>query len=223
MDENKCQQCGTPAAPDAKFCEQCGATLTAGSTTQEAPQAVPQPEPETAPAATAAASTAAPAPAPTFQAPGPAALPYQGVAIRFVALLIDVIILAIITGIITAPFNTPSSISVTNTTGVPMFSVAPNPLAWVGGLLSALIDFLYFVLLQGAYGQTVGKMAVKIKVVREDGSKISYVDAVVRTILLIIDAIPYFIPYLLGAILIWTSEMKQRLGDRVAHTVVVKV
>lgn len=222
MDENKCQQCGTPAAPDAKFCEQCGANLTAERTTQEAPQVVPQPEPETVPAATAAATTAASAPAATFQAPYAAALPYQGVAIRFVAILIDVIILAIITGIITAPFNTPSSISVTNTTGVPMISVASNPLAWVGGLISALIDFLYFVLLQGAYGQTVGKMAVKIKVVREDGSKISYVDAVVRTILLLIDAIPYFIPYLLGAILIWTSDTKQRLGDRVAHTVVVK-
>lgn len=147
---------------------------------------------------------------------------YQGVAIRFVAILIDVIILAIITGIITAPFNTPSSISVTNTTGVPMVSVSPNPLAWVGGLVSALVNFLYFVLLQGAYGQTVGKMLVKIKVVREDGSKISYVDAVVRTILALIDLIPYFIPYLLGAILIWTSDTKQRLGDRVAHTVVVK-
>jgi len=154
---------------------------------------------------------------------GPAAgMAYQGVAIRFVAILIDVIILAIITGIISAPFNTPSSVSFTNTTGVPMVSVTPNPLAWVGGVISALIDFFYFVLLQGAYGQTVGKMAVKVKVVREDGSKIGYVDAAVRTILALIDLIPYVIPYLLGAILIWTSDKKQRLGDRAAHTVVVK-
>jgi len=71
------------------------------------------------------------------------------------------------------------------------------------------------------YGQTVGKMAVKIKVVKEDGTKISYIDALVRTVLLVIDAIPYFIPYLLGAILIWSSGKKQRLGDRVAHTIVV--
>jgi uncharacterized RDD family membrane protein YckC len=149
-------------------------------------------------------------------------MPYQGVAIRFVAILIDVIILAIITGIITVPFSTPSSISVTNTTGIPIVSVSPNPLAWVGGVISALIYFFYFVLLQGAYGQTVGKMAVRIKVVREDGSKISYIDAIVRTILALIDLIPYFIPYLLGAILIWTSDTKQRLGDRAAHTVVVK-
>jgi uncharacterized RDD family membrane protein YckC len=65
-------------------------------------------------------------------------------------------------------------------------------------------------------------MAVKIKVVRGDGTKIDYMDAVVRNILRLIDLIPYFIPYLLGAILIWTSDTKQRLGDRTAHTVVVK-
>ncbi len=103
-----------------------------------------------------------------------------------------------------------------------MISTTPNPLAWVGGLISALIWFFYFVLLEGAYGQTVGKMAVKIKVVQETGMKINYADAVVRNILRLIDAIPYFIPYLLGAILIWTSDKKQRLGDRAAHTVVVK-
>ncbi|MGZ8876324.1 MAG: hypothetical protein ACXW1F_07570 [Halobacteriota archaeon] len=40
--------------------------------------------------------------------------------------------------------------------------------------------------------------------------------------LLIIDAIPFIIPFLLGAILIWTSDKRQRIGDRVAHTVVVK-
>ena len=64
-------------------------------------------------------------------------------------------------------------------------------------------------------------MAVKIKVVKEDGSKLSYIDAFVRTLLLYIDAFPYIIPFLLGAILIWTSDKKQRLGDRVARTIVV--
>jgi len=58
-------------------------------------------------------------------------------------------------------------------------------------------------------------------VVREDGAKIDYRDSTVRNILRIIDAIPYFIPYLLGAILIWSSDRKQRLGDRVGRTIVV--
>ena len=81
---------------------------------------------------------------------------------------------------------------------------------------------LHFILLEGAYGQTVGKMAVKIKVVQEDGTKIDYAGAAVHNILRVIDAIPFFIPYLLGAILLWTSDRKQRVGDRAARTVVVK-
>ena len=63
-------------------------------------------------------------------------------------------------------------------------------------------------------------MIVKLRVVREaDGSPIGYGAAAVRTVLRIIDGI--FI-YLIGAILIWTSDKKQRLGDRVAHTIVVR-
>ncbi len=220
MDEDKCQKCGTPASPGAKYCESCGALLP-GAEPQPPLTAPSEPQPE-------AERGGAPAyvPPPAYQAPSyvaPAAgMHYEGVAIRFVAILIDTIILAVITGIITAPFNTATQISITNTTGVPTVTAVPNPLAWIGGLISALIWFLYFVLMEGRYGQTVGKMAVKIKVVRESGLKIDYTDAVVRTILRIIDAIPYVIPYLLGAILIWSSDTKQRLGDRAAHTVVVK-
>ncbi len=158
------------------------------------------------------------APLPAYSAPSRAARaavsPYQGVAIRFVALLIDVMILAIITAVITLPLQMPvisiNDIAVTTT---------PNPLAWVGGLISLFIIFGYFVLMEGAYGQTVGKMAVKIKVTRKDGSKINYADATVRNVLRIIDGI---VVYLIGALLIWSSDEKQRLGDRAAHTVVVK-
>ena len=95
--------------------------------------------------------------------------------------------------------------------------------AWVAFRgVSLLIFLLHFILLEGAHGQTVGKMAVKIKVVQEDGTKIDYAGAAVRNILRVIDAIQFFIPYLLGAILIWTSGRKQRVGDRAVSTAVVK-
>jgi len=55
-------------------------------------------------------------------------------------------------------------------------------------------------------------MVFKIKVLKEDGAKVGYVDALMRSLLLIIDAIPFIIPFLLGAILIWTSEKRQRTG-----------
>jgi uncharacterized RDD family membrane protein YckC len=47
---------------------------------------------------------------------------------------------------------------------------------------------------------------------------IDYSEAAVRTVLRIIDGL---FDYLIGAIFIWTSDQKQRLGDRAAHTVVV--
>ncbi len=209
IDRDHCQQCGTPASPGAKYCESCGAVLS-------------EAQPESPPAAYRElqlegrledASTYAPLSAdqaPSYSAHA-ATMQYQGVGIRFVAILIDTIVIAIVTGIVTALLN--PSVSVI---------IAPNLLAFVVGAASAFITFFYFVLMEGAYGQTIGKMIVQIQVVQVTGTKISYGDAVVRTILRIIDAIPYFIPYLLGAILIWTSDEKQRLGDRVARTVVVR-
>ena len=144
--------------------------------------------------------------------------PYQGVAIRFVAILIDTIIIAIIGGILSISFNALAVI-----TNSPSGTVTVSPASAVGGLVSLAVFVLYFTLLEGHYGQTVGKMAVKIKVVREaDGAQIDYSEAAVRTILRFLDLIPYIIPYLLGATLIWSSDKKQRLGDRVARTVVVK-
>jgi len=201
LNENQCARCGTPASPGAKYCESCGAPLG----TQPA-QAV---QPTLAPAS-------------GYQAPRAyvphVAPPYQGVAIRFVAILIDTIIIAIIGGILSIPFNALAVI-----TNSASGTVTVSPASAVGGLVSLAVFVLYFTLLEGHYGQTVGKMAVKIKVVREaDGAPIDYSEAAVRTILRFLDLIPYIIPYLLGATLIWSSDKKQRLGDRVARTVVVK-
>jgi len=195
VEEDKCAKCGTPAAPGTKFCESCGAPLPAAE----------QPAQGSAPAASAYAT-----PEPQVQ--------YQGVAIRFVALLIDGIILGIIGYILIFLFAS-SAITVDTSTGAVSF----GPAYYAAVALVIVIELLYFTLLLGRYGQSVGMKAVKIKVVSEgDSGPITHGAAFIRTILLYIDQIPYVIPFLLGAILIWTSDKKQRLGDRVAHTVVVK-
>ena len=207
VDEDKCAQCGTPAAPGAKFCESCGAPFAA------APQPVEGPA-----AAEPAAAYAAPLARAPYSAPG-VEMPYQGVAIRFVALLIDAIILGIVSYILIFLFAA-SAITVDPSTGAVSIGPAYYAALVLGGIM---IELLYFTLLLGRYGQSVGMMVVKIKVVSEaDSGPITYGAAFIRTILLYIDEIPYTIPFLLGAILIWTSDKKQRLGDRVAHTVVLK-
>jgi uncharacterized RDD family membrane protein YckC len=135
----------------------------------------------------------------------PTALEYQGIGIRFVSLLIDSIILGIILGVLG---------------GVVVFgAVAKGMIPWWVGLIYFIIYIGYFTYLEGSQGQTVGKMVTKIKVVREDGKPIDMNQALIRNILRIIDGL---IVYLIGAILIWRSDKKQRLGDSIAKTVVVK-
>lgn len=87
------------------------------------------------------------------------------------------------------------------------------------GVFSFILYIGYYTYLEGSRGQTIGKMITRIKVVREDGMPIDMNQALTRNILRIIDG---FIGYLIGAILIWRSDKKQRLGDRWAKTVVVK-
>jgi uncharacterized RDD family membrane protein YckC len=145
-------------------------------------------------------------------------LQYKGVGIRFVAILIDMIIISIIDYVVTLPLGASTGITVNQQTGVISFA----SVFWVGVTIELIITFLYFTILEGRYGQTVGKIVLKLKVLKADGSPINYKDAGIRTILRIIDDVPFIVPYLLGAILIWSSDTKQRLGDRVAHTVVVQ-
>ncbi len=73
--------------------------------------------------------------------------------------------------------------------------------------------------MEATQGATLGKMALGLRVVRVDGAPISWSESVIRNLLRIVDCLVF---YILGAILIWTSPLKQRLGDKVAHTVVVK-
>ena len=89
----------------------------------------------------------------------------------------------------------------------------------LGSLLWIVFFLVYYVYMEGSRGQTIGKMLTRIKVVSEDGGKINMNQALIRNVLRIIDAIAF---YLVGAVLIWRSEKKQRLGDSVAKTIVIK-
>lgn len=152
---------------------------------------------------------AAAAPAPSYMVPG-TQMPYHGLVVRFAALLIDGIILTIVFAILNTLFGS----ATTYYFGFGTLSITP------GFILTVVVAVLYFTYLLGRYGQTVGMMAVKIKVVNEaDGSPITYQAAFIRTILLVIDGLFLFI---VGALLILASDNNQRLGDRLAHTVVVK-
>jgi uncharacterized RDD family membrane protein YckC len=129
---------------------------------------------------------------------GQGQLQYVGVGMRFLALLIDGIIVLAVGGLLGFILR-----------GAPGLS---------GSLIGVLV-FAYFIVMEATYGATLGKMALGLRVVKEDGSPISWSESVIRNLLRIIDGL---FAYLVGAILIWTSPLKQRLGDRAAHTVVIR-
>lgn len=81
--------------------------------------------------------------------------------------------------------------------------------------------FIYMTLMEGLTGASVGKRAMKIRVVSMDGSPVQLEAALIRNALRILDGFPYIVPYLVGAMVARNSPMKQRLGDLVAETVVV--
>ncbi len=87
-------------------------------------------------------------------------------------------------------------------------------------LFGYVLSFAYYVVFTGHCGQTPGKMALRIKVVRCDGTEIGYGRAALREIpAKFISGIILCIGYLMVAF----DEQKQGLHDRMADTYVVKL
>jgi uncharacterized RDD family membrane protein YckC len=129
-----------------------------------------------------------------------------GVGPRAVAIIIDIVIFWVVSFIF-------ALISGDTSSGGFQVSGAPACLLFI-------LELAYYPVMEVMWGGTVGKLALGLKVVRQDGAALDWGSSIIRTILRIVDFLPFF--YLLGAILIWTSPTKQRLGDRVAKTLVVK-
>jgi uncharacterized RDD family membrane protein YckC len=85
---------------------------------------------------------------------------------------------------------------------------------------SVVLTLLYYTLLEGSLGQTVGKMLLGIKVVREDTGGVPGIGAAaIRNVLRVVDGL---FGYLVGFIVVLASSKRQRLGDMAAHTLVVR-
>ena len=85
--------------------------------------------------------------------------------------------------------------------------------------LYVLVAFTYYAFSEALTGATLGKRIVRIRVVDEAGEHLSLGAAVVRNVLRPVDGL---CGYLVGGVLALRSPLGQRLGDRVAHTVVVR-
>ena len=134
---------------------------------------------------------------------------YAGVALRFVAVLIDGILLIVLLLVLALVFGQGYS---TNENGTHAVGVTAD------GWWPLFVVLAYYVGSETLTGQTVGKRAVGLRVVDVSGEPIGLGQALVRNVLRVVDA---FLFYLVAAISVWSSADRQRIGDRVANTVVV--
>lgn len=128
-----------------------------------------------------------------------------GVGRRAVAVIIDSIILFVVAYVVAMVTG--------NTTGAG-FAMTGAP-----AFLFFAIALAYFIVLEATQGATLGKRVMGLKVVKQDGSAMDWQASIIRNLLRLIDG---FFFYLVGAIVVWVSKSRQRLGDMAAHTLVVR-
>jgi uncharacterized RDD family membrane protein YckC len=171
-----CKKCGSELPEGAKYCPVCGTPVVM----EETPASVQ----------------------PTAAEASGLKLAFWGE--RFVAWLIDAIIIWIVTFILGL-----LNLSLTWWSGWPFWVPFFN--------LNGIIFFLYWMLMDGLYGQSFGKMIMRLKVTHLDGSQIGMgaaaLESVGKAFLLPIDVLIGWILY---------PKRRQRIFNYLSETIVIK-
>ncbi|TLM65333.1 MAG: hypothetical protein FDZ69_10275 [Deltaproteobacteria bacterium] len=145
----------------------------------------------------------------------PADLPKAGFWIRFVASMIDGLLLGAVQFVIGLMLGFAGGAAGDFEDGGASFALFA--ITW---LCSMVVSVTYYVFFTGYNGQTPGKMAVRIQVVRTDGTPLTYWRAFVREIpAKFVSALILGVGYLMAAF----DRDKQALHDRIAGTYVIRL
>jgi uncharacterized RDD family membrane protein YckC len=212
-----CSKCGANVADGTAFCSACGQPMVGFSVGQAA---------AATPSATAAApggAVYAPPAQAGWQAPTARPVAYAGFWLRFVAIIIDGLLLYFVSMILFLPFAASTG---TGMRGM-MTGRPPDPQAIFSmihallrlALLRTVLHWLYYSLLESsAWQATLGKKALGLEVTDLDGNRISFGRATGRFFAKIISGIILGIGYIMAGF----TEKKQALHDILAGTLVIR-
>lgn len=202
-----CNHCGTQNSMLARFCANCGTPFSA-ELRQASPQPaapVVSPQPQSPVWQPAAVSYAAPV----------SAVRYGGFWIRFVAALIDGILVELVVLPVGALIGGMIGLagSATNMPGIGIHLVS----GIAGATLGLVANWIYEAAMESSSKQaTVGKMALGLKVTDLEGRRISFARATGRHFSKFISALIFLIGYIMAGF----TERKQGLHDMIAGTLV---
>lgn len=200
-----CNRCGAQNSPLARFCANCGNSFTPDISAAPVLDIAPQPQspaPQAAPANYAIAT-------PVVQ------IRYGGFWIRFVAFIID----AIIVGIVVWPISVMIALAIGVAGGVVSMPTIGVHLVRgiVGFAFSACANWIYEAGMESSSKQaTLGKMALGLKVTDLQGRRISFARATGRHFAKILSGMILLIGYIMAGF----TERKQALHDMIAGTLV---
>lgn len=135
----------------------------------------------------------------------------EGVNWRFNGVFLDIILIEIIFAVIAFPLAMLIHSFDTVTSEEDIAAILGSPIL----ILLPVIWFVYFFLFETIKGATPGKQGSFVKVIRKDGGQIEWWQATIRALLSFFEYNP------IGAIVIWVTPLKQRIGDLIAGTLVV--
>jgi uncharacterized RDD family membrane protein YckC len=130
---------------------------------------------------------------------------------RFLAYLIDAILLGVVGGVIQSVIAAIIRAS-GDVTGVELRS----------GLIGLILGLAYFGYLWSRNGQSLGYMVMGIRLVRADGAPVTAGLAVLRYFLIYVSFALCLIPAIVSAFMIGLSQRKQGIHDLINGTLVVR-
>ncbi|MCX7357016.1 MAG: RDD family protein [Alphaproteobacteria bacterium] len=86
---------------------------------------------------------------------------------------------------------------------------------------ACILGLLYFPVLEGFWGRSLGKLVSGLKIVDKNGRVPGLGRAVVRTLFRLVEVNPFLVGGVPAGIVLLCSKRKQRLGDMVAGTYVL--
>ena len=211
-----CSKCGASVADGIAFCSACGQPMVGFSVGQAA--AAP---PSAIPASPPGGTVYAPPTQAGWQAAAARPVAYAGFWLRFVAFIIDQLLLYLVGMILFLPFA--ASMGMRGMmTGRPQDLQALFPMIHALlrlALLRMVIHWLYYSLLESsAWQATLGKKALGLEVTDLDGNRIGFGRATGRFFAKIISGIILLIGYIMAGF----TEKKQALHDILAGTLVIR-
>lgn len=152
-------------------------------------------------------------PSPGYPPPAPGQqiqAPLSGFWRRLVALIVDSLIVAIVAGVVSLGIELLLHVTTTGGTG------------GIRGTVGFVLGLIYFGWLWSTRGQTVGYMAMGIRLIRSDGSNIGVGRALLRYILIELSFGFCLIPAIVSAFMIALGQRKQAIHDLLVDTVVIR-